>query len=60
MANTFQRPDEQFLSLLKQSGSPDKAVALEAQHEIAKALEQPLRQGVLVGDVLGNIFSNAK
>ena len=58
MANTFQRPDEQFLSLLKQSGSPDKAVALEAQHEIAKALQEPLRQGVLVGDILGNIFES--
>ena len=54
--STLQRPDEQFIALLKQSGSADKAVALEAQHEIAKALEQPLRQGVLVGDVLGNIF----
>ena len=58
MANTFQRPDEQFLSLLKQSGSPDKAVALEAQHEIAKALQEPLRQCVLVGDILGNIFES--
>ncbi len=58
MANTFQRPDEQFLSLLKQSGSSDKAVALEAQHEIAKALQEPLRQGVLVGDILGNIFES--
>ena len=56
MANTFQRPDEQFISLLKQSGSPNKAEALEAQHEIAKALQEPLRQGVLVGDLLGNIF----
>ena len=56
MSNSLQRPDEQFIGLLKQSGSNDKSVALEAQHEIAKALEQPLRKGVLVGDILGNIF----
>ena len=58
MTNTFQRPDEQFITLLKQSGSANKAEALEAQHEIAKALQEPLRQGVLVGDILGNIFES--
>ena len=54
--STLKRPDEQFIELLKQSGSADRATALAAQHEIAKALEEPLRQGVLVGDILGNIF----
>ena len=46
------KPDEQFLGLLRQSGSNDKNEALNAQHELAIALESPLRQGVLVGDVL--------
>ena len=50
------RPDEQFLDLLKRSGSADKTEALVAQHELAQALEMPLRQGVLVGDVLDGIF----
>ena len=50
------RPDEQFLDLLKRSGSADKTEALVAQHELAQALELPLRQGVLVGDVLDGIF----
>ena len=54
--STLNRPDEQFIELLKQSGSADRATALTAQHEIAKALEEPLRKGVLVGDILGNIF----
>ena len=54
--STLHRPDEQFIQLLKQSGSADRTEALTAQHEIAKALEEPLRQGVLVGDILGNIF----
>ena len=50
------RPDEQFLDLLKRSVSADKTEALVAQHELAQALEMPLRQGVLVGDVLDGIF----
>ena len=50
------RPDEQFIELLKRSGSNDKNEALEAQNELAVALESPLRQGVLIGDVLGGIF----
>ena len=50
------RPDEQFLDLLKRSGSADKTEALVAQHELARALEMPLRQGVLIGDVLDGIF----
>ena len=58
MSKNLARPDEQFIELLKQSGSNDKAVALEAQHEMAKALQEPLRQGVLVGDILGNIFQS--
>ena len=54
--STLHRPDEQFIELLKQSGSADRTEALTAQHDIAKALEEPLRQGVLIGDILGNIF----
>ena len=54
--STLHRPDEQFIELLKQSGSADRTEALTAQHEIAKALEEPLRQDVLIGDILGNIF----
>ena len=54
--STLHRPDEQCIELLKQSGSADRTEALTAQHEIAKALEEPLRQGVLIGDILGNIF----
>ena len=56
MSNKLTRPDDDFISLIKRSGSPDKVEALSAQREIAKALEEPLRQGVLVGDVVSNIF----
>ena len=50
------RPDGSFIELIKRSGSADKTEALNAQHELAIALELPLRKGVLVGDVLDNIF----
>ena len=50
------RPDEQFIELLKRSGSSDKTEALAAQRELAVALEMPLRQGVLIGENLNNIF----
>jgi hypothetical protein len=53
---SIQRPDENFIALLKQSGDSDRAVALEAQRQIAKALETPLRKGVLFGDVVRGIY----
>ena len=52
------RPSEEFIDLLKRSGSSDKAVAIEAQREIAKALELPLRKGVLFGDIVTGIFES--
>lgn len=50
------RPTPEFIELLKQSGNSDKAVATAAQREIAKALETPLRKGVLFGDVVRGIY----
>jgi len=50
------RPSDEFISLLRKSGDSDVNVAQAAQREFAKALELPLRKGVLVGNVLGNIF----
>lgn len=56
--STKERPSEEFIELLKRSGSSDKAVAIAAQREIAKALEVPLRKGVLFGDVVTSIFES--
>ena len=53
---TTNRPSEEFLALLRQSGDSDQNVAVAAQREFAKALELPLRKGVLVGNILGDIF----
>ena len=51
-----QRPSDEFIALLRKSGDADVNVASAAQREFAKALELPLRKGVLVGNILGNIF----
>jgi hypothetical protein len=51
-----QRPSDEFIALLRKSGDSDINVAAAAQREFAKALELPLRKGVLVGNILGNIF----
>jgi len=50
------KPAPEFIDLLKKAGSSNKAEALVAQHELAKAIELPLREGVLVGDIAGGIF----
>ena len=51
-----ERPSEEFISVLRKWGDSDMEVALAAQREFAKALELPLRKGVLIGNILGNIF----
>lgn len=50
------RPSDEFIALLRKSGDSDINVAMAAQREFAKALELPLRKGVLVGNILGSIF----
>ena len=50
------RPGDDIIAMVKRSGSMDKAEALAAQSQLAKALQTPLREGVLSGDILGGIF----
>ena len=47
-----ERPSEEFISVLRKCGDSDMEVALAAQREFAKALELPLRKGVLIGNIL--------
>ncbi len=54
---TRQRPSDEMLALYVKSGDPDKNVALAAQREIAKALELPLRKGIMAGNVINGIFT---
>jgi hypothetical protein len=50
------QPTPELTDLLVKSGSQHRETSLSATAEFAKALEQPLRQGVLSGNVLDGIF----
>ncbi len=50
-------PTAEFINLLKAAGSSDKAVAFEAQRQIAYAIELPLRKGIQAGNILEGIFA---
>jgi hypothetical protein len=56
MANRKFEATPELTDLLVKSGSSHKEEALAANHEFAKALELPLRQGVLSGNILDDIF----
>lgn len=56
MATQQFSPTPELTDLLIKSGSTRKEEALDANAEFAKALEQPLRQGILNGDILDGIF----
>lgn len=50
------QPSPAMNTLLRASGSTNKEESLAAVRELAKALETPLRQGVLNGNILDGIF----
>lgn len=52
----FQKPDALSDQILIQTADSNAAVRDAAQWEIAKALETPLREGILYGNVLGDIY----
>jgi hypothetical protein len=56
MANKRFEATPELTDLLVRSGSVQKEQALAANAEFAKALELPLRQGVLSGDILDGIY----
>lgn len=53
--NVF-NPTPELTDLLVKSGSQNREQSLAASAEFAKALQLPLRQGVLSGDILNGIF----
>ena len=53
-------PTPELTDLLVRSGSSRKEESLAASAEFAKALELPLRQGVLSGNILDGIFEAIK
>ena len=50
------QPTPELTDLLIRSGAQHRETSLAANAEFAKALELPLRQGILNGDILDNIF----
>lgn len=57
MKRNITKPTPEQVELLKRTGSPNKAEALEAMHALAQALQVPLRSALLDGDILGGIFT---
>jgi hypothetical protein len=57
--NRFE-PTPELTDLLVRSGSQNREVSLAACHEFAKALELPLRKGILSGDILSGLFEPIK
>lgn len=53
----LKRPDDAVIELIKRSGDTNRSVALQAQRELAIALQEPLRDAILVGDIVSNWFT---
>jgi hypothetical protein len=55
----YKKPDQGLIDLIVASGDDtNRERALTAQAQLAKALQEPLRQGVLLGDVVRGIFQS--
>ena len=54
--NDFSAPTPEMTELLRKSGSANRAESLDATHQLAVALELPLRKGVMSGDIISNIY----
>ena len=57
MKRKIRKPTPEQVELLRRTGSPNRAEALEAMHSLAQALQVPLRSALLNGDILGGIFA---
>jgi hypothetical protein len=55
--NKIQKPTQEMINLLKDTGSNDHVVADKAMQALAAALQEPLREGLLNGDIINGIFS---
>lgn len=60
LENITEQEKAEITGLLRQTGSPNKDEAIAAQHAFAAALTTPLRQGIVVGDIIGGIFEKTK
>jgi len=55
--NKIQKPTQEMIDLLRDTGSNDRSVSEKAMRSLAAALQEPLREGLLNGDILNGIFS---
>lgn len=53
----FQKPDKDFIELVKRTGSDDRSEHYRAMAELAQAVTLPLREGILTGDIAGQVYS---
>lgn len=51
------RPDEDTLKLIVRTGNSDQAIAYRAQKEFASAVQTPLREAILSGDIIDGVFT---
>jgi hypothetical protein len=52
----FEKPSPEFIEILKKAGDPNPGIAQAGQEELATALQTPLREGILVGDIASNLY----
>jgi len=45
------KPEPEFIQLLQRTASENRDEASVAMAELAKAIELPLREGIMVGDI---------
>jgi hypothetical protein len=60
MPRMIMQADEQMTEVLVRSGHNDRQVALAAQRILAKAAEGVIREGILEGDIMSDIFTPMK
>ena len=56
--NRPERPDEFTIELIKRSGDNDRSIAIPAQRELALAIQTPLRDALLYGDITNGWFQS--
>ena len=54
------KPDQEVMDLIKATAAQDPQAAYAALYELAQAIQTPLRDAVLSGNVAGGIFETVK
>jgi hypothetical protein len=57
MPRFFAAPSPELTAVLIRTGDTDRNIALAAQRELAIAVQIPIRQGILEGDIASDVFT---